>query len=170
MQSSSEVTNPLPTRLAILLLVIGLLFALDTFLELSVVYKFWPVLVAMTGVGLIGIFLKGNARVPMFLAAGVYLVCFSGLALYCNFTSWGATAELWPLFVTFLGVVFVGLFCFQKRRRVYLLVGLLLVSLSVVFYLTLNLSGRLWWTIFILAGLSILAAEVSSKWGSRLSS
>jgi hypothetical protein len=155
-----------PTRLAVLLLVVGALFALDASLNLSVVYKFWPVLVATMAVGLMGIFLKGNARLPMFLAAGVYLLCFSGLALFCNFTSWTAMADLWPLFIAFLGAAFVALFCFQRSRPVYLLAGLLLVSVSVVFFLTLNVSGRLWWTSFLLAGLSILVTE-AAKWGSR---
>jgi hypothetical protein len=155
-----------PTRLAVLLLVVGALFALDASLNLSVVYKFWPVLVATMAVGLMGIFLKGNARLPMFLAAGVYLLCFSGLALFCNFTSWTAMADLWPLFIAFLGAAFVALFCFQRSRPVCLLAGLLLVSVSVVFFLTLNVSGRLWWTSFLLAGLSILVTE-AAKWGSR---
>ena len=62
MQNPGEVTNPAPRRLAVLLLVIGVLFALDTFLSLSFVYKLWPVLVVMVGSGLIGIYAKGNAR------------------------------------------------------------------------------------------------------------
>lgn len=166
MPNPRESRSPVPTRLAVLLLVVGALFALDAVLNLSIVYKFWPVLVAATAIGLVGIFVKGHARLPMFLAAGVYLFCFSGLALFCNFTSWAVMADLWPLFITFLGAAFVTLFCFQKTRRVYLLAGLLLVSVSVVFFLTLNVSGRLWWTSFLLAGLSILVTE-AVKWGSR---
>jgi hypothetical protein len=169
MQKSERVNNPVGVRLGLLLLFIGAALALDAFLDLSVVYRLWPLLVTMVGVGLVGIFAKGGFRVPMFLAAGVYLVCFSVLALYCNFTSWDLMADLWPLFVTFLGVVFLALCCFQKERHVYLLVGLLLVSASAVLYLTLNLSSRWWWTTFIFAGLSILVAEMS-KWKSRLSS
>ena len=151
--------GPTARRLGLLLIVIGVLLALDTFLDLAVVYRLWPVLVAMVGVGLIGIFFKGQSRVPVFLVAGVYLLCFSGLALFCNFTSWAAMANLWPLFITFLGAVFVALFFFHEKRRTYLLTGLLLVSLSAVFLVTQTLGADWWWTILILAGLSILAAE-----------
>lgn len=169
MRNSGEVTNPVPLRLALLLLVIGLLFALDSFLKLDVIHRLWPMLLAVTGIGLIGIFLKGHVRVPMFLIAGVYLVCFSGLALFCNFTSWAALGHLWPLFITFLAVVFVALFCFHQARRAYLTMGLLLASASVVFYLTLSVSARLWWTVFVLAGLSILVVEMLG-WRNRSSS
>ena len=146
-------------RLGLLLIVIGVLLALDTFLDLSVVYRLWPVLISMVGIGLIGIFVKGNSRVPMFLVAGVYLLCFSGLALFCNFTSWAAMANLWPLFITFLGAVFVALFFFREKGHAYLLTGLLLISLSVVFCVILTVGADWWWTILILAGLSILVAE-----------
>jgi drug/metabolite transporter (DMT)-like permease len=97
--------------------------------------------------------------VPIFLVAGVYLLCFSGLALFCSFTSWAAMASLWPLFVTFLGVVLVALFFFREKRRAYLLTGLLLISLSAVFSVTQTFGAHWWWTILILAGLSILVAE-----------
>ncbi len=146
-------------RLAFLLIVIGVLLALDTFLDLSIVYKLWPMLIAMVGAGLIMIFFEGNSRVPMFLVAGVYLLCFSGLALFCSFTSWDALTSLWPLFVTFLGAVFIALFFFREKDRVYLLPGLLLVSLSAVLAVTQTFGARWWWTIFILTGLSILVAE-----------
>jgi len=158
--NGSGLTGPTARRLGLLLIVIGVLLALDTLLDLAVIYRLWPVLVAMVGVGLIGIFFKGQSRVPVFLAAGVYLVCFSGLALFCSFTSWAATANLWPLFITFLGVVFVALFFFHEKRHVYLLTGLLLISVSAVFCVILAAGAEWWWTIFILAGLSILAAEL----------
>jgi hypothetical protein len=152
--------GPTARRLGLLLIVIGVLLALDTYLDLAVVYKLWPVLVAMVGVGLTGIFFKGRSRVPLFLAAGVYLVCFSGLALFCSLTSWAAMAKLWPLFITFLGAVFVALFFLHEKRYVYLLTGLLLGSVSAVFCVILAAGAEWWWTIFILAGLSILAAEL----------
>lgn len=157
--NTSELSKPVLFRLGLLLIVIGILLALDAFFELSVVYELWPLLITMTGGGLIAIYLKGNARVPMFLVVGVYLLCFSFLALYCNFTSWAAMANLWPLFITFLGAVFLALFFFQEKRHGYLLAGLLLASISLVFCVNLALGSDWWWTVFVFAGLSILVAE-----------
>ncbi|MFW6114279.1 MAG: hypothetical protein ACOC7K_00895 [bacterium] len=157
--NANELAKPVQFRLGILLVVIGILLALDTFFQLAIVDKLWPLLIAMVGGGLIAIFLKGNARVPTFLVVGVYLLCFSGLALFCNFTTWAAMASLWPLFITFLGVVFLALYVFREKRHGYLLAGLLLVSISVVFCVNLALDSDWWWTIFVLAGVSILVAE-----------
>ena len=157
--NANGLTKPVLVRLGVLLIVIGILLAVDTFFQLSVIYKFWPLLIAMLGGGLIAIFLKGRSRVSMFLVTGVYLLCFSVLALFCNFTTWAAMASLWPLFITFLGLVFIALFMFQQRRHGYLLTGLLLVSISVVFCVNLALGSDWWWTVFVLAGLSILVAE-----------
>ena len=151
--------GPSLQRLAFLLIGIGLLLGLDAYLELSVVYRLWPALLVMLGIGLIGIFVNGNFREPLFLAAGVYVLCFSGLALFCSLTSWSALASLWPLFITFLGFVFLALFFFREKRLIFLLTGLLLVSLSAVFILTLAFGQQWWWTILVLAGLSILVAE-----------
>ena len=157
--NADGLATPTMRRVAFLLIAFGLLLALDSYLGLSFVYKLWPLLAAAVGIGLVGMFLKGNAKVPAFLVAGVYILCFSALALYCNFTSWAAMAALWPLFIAFLGASLLALFFLAERRRAYILTGLLLVSLSVVFFLTQTLGTNWWWTVLVLAGLSILFAE-----------
>jgi hypothetical protein len=110
-------------------------------------------------IGLLGIFAKTGRRSPVFLATGTYLLFFSGLALYCSFSSWARLGRLWPLFITFLGVVFLALHRFHSPRRFNLLAGLLLLSLSAVFGVLFTLGPQYWWTAFLLAGLSVLAAE-----------
>jgi hypothetical protein len=135
-----------------------LLFASDSLLKLSFVYKLWPVIILILGIGLVGIFAKRKASGDIFLAAGEYLICFSGLAFYCNFTSWKNMSEIWPLFIAFLGIVFVTLFVLHSKKRFLLLLGLLHLSLSIFFFLVFSLTGQLWWTIFILVGVSILVS------------
>ncbi len=151
--------HPRSQRMALLLIAVGLLLGLDACLEWSIVHRLWPLLLVILGIGLVGIFLQGNSREAVFLAGGVYVFCFGGLALFCNFTSWTALTHLWPLFIAFLGLVLLALHFFREKRLVYLLGGLLLISLSAMFILTLSLGSRWWWTILVLAGLSLLAAE-----------
>ena len=67
-----------------------------------------PLLITSLGGGLVGIFHQRGRRESVFLGAGVYLICFSLLALYCSFTSWSRLAVLWPLFIGFLGVAFLA--------------------------------------------------------------
>ena len=146
-------------RLAVLLIVIGAMFAADSVLELSVAPKLWPVLLTIVAVGLIGIFIKRSARGGGYLGGGIYLLCFSGLALYCNFADWAMLTVLWPVFIVFLGLAFLAVFFACGRNRWYLLLGLLLLSTAVVLWLFLALSGQFWWTAFILVGVSLLVWE-----------
>lgn len=146
-------------RLAVLLIVIGAMFAADSALELSVVSKLWPLLLTIVAIGLIGIFIKRSARGGGYLAGGVYLLCFSGFALYCSFTDWAMLAAMWPVFIVFLGFAFLAVFFACGRNRWYLLLALLLLSAAVVLWLLLALSGRFWWTAFILVGASLLVWE-----------
>jgi len=144
------------TRIAILFIAIGTLIALDSFFNIAVIIKLWPLLTITLGAGLIGIYIKRETAGLIFPASGEYLLFFSGLALYCNFTSWSNMAHLWPLFVIFLGVVFITLYVMNRKRRVLLFLGLILLSLSAFFYFVFAVDIRYWWTIFILVGVSIL--------------
>jgi hypothetical protein len=146
-------------RFAILLIAGGCFVALDVIFHLSVISRLWPVFIVLWAIGFIGIFLRRDKREPAYLAIAIYFIAFSALALYCNFTSWGRLAYLWPLFITILGLVFIGLFLFHERRYLNILLGLLFVSLSVVFLLVFSLGARYWWSTLILAGLSILISE-----------
>jgi hypothetical protein len=147
-------------RLAFYLIIIGLLFAVDSFFKLSIIYKLWPVLALILGIGFIGIFVKRKARDALFLAVGEYLIFFSGMALYCNFTSWSNLVYMWPLFIISLGIVFITLFFFYNKNRFILFIGLLLSFLSVFFILVFSVDSQYWWSIFILVGLSILLSGI----------
>lgn len=147
------------TRLAILLIVIGALLALESYIEVSCIRKLWPLLITILGTGLIGVFIKRKTSGSLYLAAGEYLVCFSGLALYCSFTSWDHMSRLWPLFILFLGIVFLTLFPVNRKKRLLLLTGLILISVAAVFLFIFALADmRYWWTIFILIGISLLVS------------
>lgn len=147
-------------RVAVLMLVIGGLFAVDMFLGWSLAWRLWPLLAMLLGGGLIGIFFSRDRRGAPIFASGVYFICFSALALYCNFTSWSSLSRLWPLFIAFLGISLISVFFVTRRHhRMSLLAGLLLVSCALVFFFVFTIDQRLWWIVFILTGLSVLAAE-----------
>jgi hypothetical protein len=158
MQNGDRIRKNVYSRLALILVAIGLLFAVDAALKLSVVYKLWPLVIAVFGVGMLGIYRKTKPRGILYLGVGTYLCCFSVLALWCNFEGWARLGRLWPLFILFLGAVFVAASLFSPRRRFHLLAGLLLISLSAVFFLVFSLGASYWWTALILGGLSIYAA------------
>jgi hypothetical protein len=146
-------------RFGILLLIVGSMYGLDTYLKLNVATRLWPIIITILGIGFLGIFSKRGQKESSYLGIGIYLICFSGLALYCNFTSWSALVKYWPCFILFLGFSFSFAFLFDKSKRLLFLMGLLLISLSVVFFFVFSISSSLWWTVFILTGLSVLIGE-----------
>jgi hypothetical protein len=146
-------------RFAIVLFVIGALFGIDSLFHLSFVYKLWPLVITMLGVGFIGIFRTRDRREALYLTVGIYLICFSGLALWCDFTHWGSLKGLWPLFIAFLGIAVTCAYALCRKKYLWLLIGLLLISTSVVFFFVFSISHDLWWTVFLLTGTSVWIAE-----------
>lgn len=141
-------------RLGILLALIGTIMAVDTMAELAFIYKLWPLIITVLGIGFIGICIRRSRRESVYMGIGVYIIGFSGLALYCSLTTWTALATLWPVFIALMGAAFVFGYFFGTRKPVLLLAGLLFISLAVLFYSLFSLDQRLWWSIFILAGVS----------------
>lgn len=141
-------------KLGLFFLALGLIFALESLTGYSHLVKLWPLIIASTGGGFIGIYCKRERRESLFLGLGVNLIFFSLFFLYCNFSSWGIVADLWPLFIMLPGLSFLLVYIFQDRSKLYLLLGLTLVSISLVFFLVFSLSSQLWWSIFFFLGIS----------------
>lgn len=150
-------------RFGILLAIIGGILAVDTMADLTVLYKLWPLLCTILGIGFTGIYLQRSRRESMYIGLGIFFIGFSVLALYCNFTSWTTLAKLWPVFPLLLGVSMVFGFLFGSRHAVLLLNGLLFISLSIVFFLVFSLSYRLWWSVFILSGASFFIFDKARR-------
>jgi len=145
-------------KISLFFILIGIVFAVETFFDVRIVHKLWPLITVVLGSGLVNIFFLRRKRDVIFFSAGSYLVMFSLLAFYLNFTSWTYLADLWPLFIAFAGMSFLFVFGLKSSSRLYLLLGLFLISFSIAFFIMLSVSTKYWWTIFFLSGLSILAA------------
>ena len=146
-------------RLGILLAAVGIILGVDVVADLSFLYKLWPLLTALLGAGFIGIYIKRDRREAGYIGLGTWFVQFSAFALYCNFTSWGELARLWPLFIAFTGVSFLFSFFMSRTKPLLLLGGLLFISVSTIFLIVFQLSHRLWWTSFLFAGASFLVFD-----------
>ena len=143
-------------RLGLLLTAVGVILAIDTLTSLSFLYKFWPLLVALLGGGFIGIYLRRGRREAIYVGIGTFLLGASALTLYCSLTSWAVLAALWPLFIGLLGISFLSGYVFGSRTPVLLLAGLVLLSVAAVFVLVFAVDPGLWWTVFLLAGVSFV--------------
>ncbi len=144
-------------RLGILSIGIGILMALDIMADISFIYKLWPVLTVILGIGFIGIYVHRSRQEAAFIGIGSYLIGFSALAFYCNLTAWSELSLLWPVFIALFGVSFILMFFFSRQRPVLLLLsGLLFISLALVFFFVFGITTRLWWSVFVFAGISFL--------------
>lgn len=146
-------------RVGLLLVAIGGLLAVEWLAKVEYIHRLWPLLLAIMGAGMLEIFRRRGRGEVAYLTVGVALLGCSAVALYCNFNAWGELARLWPVFVAILGVAFVAAFVWAQRQRVLLLAGLLLLSAAAVFYFVFAVDRHLWWTGFVLAGLSIMLTE-----------
>lgn len=159
MSITNDLENTTFKRFAMLLIVVGTLLAIDSFFQLFVVYKLWPLLVLFLGTGFIGIFLKRKSRGALYLSVGEYLILFSFVALYCNFTSWRNLLFIWPVFIFALAIVFITHFFVYKKSRFVFFIGLSLMFLSIFFPLVFTLGSQSLWLVFIFLGLSILLSR-----------
>ncbi len=155
----TDLTGTTYRRLALAMILIGIVLGIDSVLSEPVLYRFWPLVLLLPATGFIGIFAKRRSQGDMFLVVGVYLLCFSGLALYCSLAGWSQLRDLWPLFIAFLGLALLVLSCFHRDRRLQLFLGLLALGLAVFFFLILSFGGHFWWTSLIVVGIAILLAR-----------
>ena len=149
-------------RLAYFFFSLGVLFAVETYYHYMILYKLWPLLIASLGGGLISIFFRRKKREPIYLASGTFFICFSVLALICNFTSWNLS-QLWPLFIGFIGVSQLVLYIFYTHHKIYLFLTFLFFSVSIVMFLVFSVTYKFWWLIFILLGLTIILSESKNE-------
>jgi len=135
----------------------GLLLLAENLAYISGVSRFWPLVVTMLGGGFVRLY-STRRRESAILGIGVYLLCFSILALVLNFAGWDHLARLWPLFIAFLGVSFLAARAAGHGGRISVFCGVLMLGLAAVFFLVLQVSARLWPTSLLFFGASIWAA------------
>ncbi len=143
------------TILAIFSIISGLLLIGENYGILPPVHKLWPLASGALGAGFLLLYRKRKLE-TLLIGIGTYLICFSALALICNFTSWGILKETWPLFIGFLGISLLSIFFFGRRHFLYFSIGSGLIMLSVVFFFVFTVDPLLWPLSLILFGLTIL--------------
>lgn len=149
--------------LAVLCIGIGALLMLENYGFINGVYNLWPVFPLVIGVGFCMLYRDRNRRDLTVLAMGVYLIQFSALAFYENYTSWKSMAYLWPFFVGFLGVSFLAIYASKGTGTVFFHLGMFLIGLCGVFFLIFSVDYRLWPISLVLFGISILLIKEFNK-------
>ncbi len=149
--------------LAFLCIIIGSLLLLENYGYISGVYNIWPVFPLTFGIGLYMLYKDRGGRDSLLLAMGIYLIQFSVLAFYENYTSWTTMSYLWPFFVGFLGVSFLSIYISTGRGIIFFHLAVFLIGLCVVFFLIFSVDYRLWPISLVLFGISILLIKEFNK-------
>lgn len=138
-----------------LAVVVGALLLAENFGLIGHVGEGWPLTVTLAGAALI-VAGAGRGRYGRgLIGAGVYLVQTSFLFLYLNLTTWSRMADLWPLFIGFLGVAIFVSGEGRRRTGTLLWVSLFLMFLTIIFFLVFNVEAGLWPVSLILFGISL---------------
>lgn len=141
--------------LAIFSIISGLLLLGENYGLLPAVHNFWPFASGALGIGFLLLYRKKKLE-SLLVGIGTYLICFSILALICNFTSWRILKDTWPLFISFLGISMLCIFLFAKKQFLYFSLGSSLIMLSLVFFFVFSVDPLLWPLSLILFGISVI--------------
>ncbi len=141
---------------AVLAMLVGTLLLAENFGLIGHVGQGWPLTVTLAGAALVVAGASRGRYGQGFIGTGVYLVLTSFLFLYLNLTSWSRMADLWPLFIGFLGVAIFVSGEGHRRRGTLLVLSVALVLLSVTFFLVFSVEARLWPISLLLFGISLL--------------
>lgn len=141
--------------LAIFSIISGILLIGENYLGLPPFHKLWPIAPGALGIGFL--LLHQRRKFETLLAGiGAYLICFSILALVCNFTSWRILKHTWPLFIAFLGISLLVIYFFANRHFLYLSLGGVMIMLALLFFFIFSVDPKLWPLSLILFGISVI--------------
>jgi hypothetical protein len=134
---------------------IGALLLLQNYNVIPNINKLWPIFSLFLGWGLGILYFKRGRKDQIALGMGVFLICFSIMAFYYNFTSWVAISGTWPLFLGFAGISFLVVAYFANSHPIVILIGVFLCFLCFVFILVFTVDLRLWPISLVLFGICI---------------
>lgn len=126
-----------------ILLLSGMAMILENYHIIDGYYRLWPVYILFLAYGLLYLFYRKGKNDNFLLSVGVYLLQFSLLAFYCNFTSWKNLGVWWPLFIGFISPPTLLIYIYQKRKF-YLLTSITTLMLAIIFILVFQVDSKLW--------------------------
>jgi presenilin-like A22 family membrane protease len=139
--------------LAGLLVLSGIALLLEGNGVLLGIHNLWPIFVFVIGLGLSLMFYQGRKDIGL-IGLGSFMIMLSIFFFYLNFTSWALLKNLWPVFISIVAVSILLCFLYNKKK-IFLVVGLFGVLLSITFILIFGVAESLWPVSLIIAGLLI---------------
>lgn len=149
--------------LAVSFIIAGVVLTLENYSVLQGIHKLWPLMPLMIGAGFIFLFFHVRKQDAMLMWLGSFLACISIFFLCLNFTSWSSLAHLWPVFLGIVGLCFLAVSIFI-RKKVFIYLSVAFVALFLALYFVFTVSSKLWPLSLVVFGMSLIIIDyVNSK-------
>ncbi len=145
-------SRPATGVIAVLSILSGLILILESYGIVHGFWRLWPLFPLILGAGFLLLYFHQARRDTLLMGLGIYLVCCAFLFFFLNYTSWTLLGDLWPLFIGFLGLAFIGPVLGGRWRRIFLPIALGLLLICGVFLLVATVDPRLWPISLVLFG------------------
>jgi hypothetical protein len=139
--------------IASLLLISGIALLLEGNGILPGIHNLWPMFTLVIGMGLFLMFYQDRRDVGL-IGLGSFVIMTSILFFYLNYTTWAKLKDWWACFIFFVGASLI-ICSIYNRKRIFFLVGLFGILLSIAFILIFAVSATLWPVSLIIAGIFI---------------
>ena len=146
--------------LASLLIIAGVVVTLENFGLLHGVSKHWPVLLIILGIGFSILYQKGRRENQAVIWFATFWASNGLFFYYLNFTSWSRLATEWPFFLLILGLSFLSL-AWYFRKKIFFFSAVGFISLFLVFILVFSISTNLWPLSLLFLGIDLL---IINRW------
>jgi len=115
----------------------------------------WPEVVVLVGIGFaVGYFL--NRKSLHLIMPATVLIIYGILFSYCNISSWGNMAQLWPILLLAPGFGFFLLYVVAVKEASSLWAGSILFALGLLFLLRHVAYLRYWPALLIIGGVVLV--------------
>lgn len=152
---SKEIHMKTAIRLGYLAVAVGIILGVDQYFSIGL-YRLWPLLLCVMGYSFGKFFLLHYKRNPLFLILSLIFIQLGALFLYSSFAGWHTMGTLWPAFIGIIGTTTLAHSFHSEHRKRFVFLGLINLSLMLVFFFVFSLSSSLWWTMLILLGVTLL--------------
>jgi len=140
---------------ATILILIGIIFLLDSLGWGPGMNKLWPIFLLAPGVSFLLMFALSKKYYGV-LMPGTFLTIISGLFFYCNFFGWQKMQYLWPVFLLAVAAGLFMIYLFSGRHSALLVPVGILTLIALVFLVASSTAAKFWPLILIILGVLII--------------
>jgi hypothetical protein len=150
------------TVLAALFILVGLALTLENYHVVEGVSKQWPAFIFLFGLGFTLLFYRKNKEDPVLIWLGPFLIMNSIFFYYLNYSHWSNLSYLWTVLIAIIGLSFLPV-GFYTKRRLFAYLAILFITLFLSLFFVFTISLRLWPMSFVIFGVSLLTIDYFNR-------